>query len=76
MPHQSAWPPSGQWPDAKTLDLKEIQTEAIADMLPGKPPSPLVHQVILRDGAVNKGLMLWDTIPQQYIDNYGNKNEF
>ena len=47
-----------QWPDATTLDLKEIQTEAIADILPGKPPSPLVHQVILRDGAINKGLML------------------
>jgi hypothetical protein len=60
-----------QWPDAKTLDLKEIQTEALADILPGKPPSPLVHQVILRDGAINKGLFLWDTIPQEYIDNYG-----
>jgi hypothetical protein len=62
-----------QWPDATTLDLKEIQTEAIADILPGKPPSPLVHQVILRDGAINKGLMLWDTIPKEYIKNYGNK---
>lgn len=62
-----------QWPDATTLDLKEIQTEAIADILPGKPPSPLVHQVILRDGAINKGLPLWDTIPKEYIDNYGNK---
>jgi hypothetical protein len=62
-----------QWPDAKTLDLKEIQTEAIADMLPGKPPSPLVHQVILRDGAVNKGLILFDTIPAEYVANYGNR---
>lgn len=61
-----------QWPDAKTLDLKEVQTEAIADILPGKPPSPLVHQVILRDGAINKGLPLHDTIPQEWIDNYGN----
>ncbi len=62
-----------QWPDAKTLDLSEVQTEAIADILPGKPPSPLVHQVILRDGAVNKGLPLYDVIPKEYIDNYGNK---
>lgn len=62
-----------QWPDAKTLDLLEVQTEAIADILPGKPPSPLVHQVIIRDGAVNKGLPLYDTIPQEYIDNYGHK---
>ena len=62
-----------QWPDVKTVDLKEIQTEAIADILPGKPPSPLVHQVILRDGAINKGLPLLDTIPQEYIDNYGKR---
>jgi hypothetical protein len=62
-----------QWPDAKTLDLLEVQTEAIADIVPGKPPSPLVHQVILRDGAINKGLPLYDTIPQEYIENYGHK---
>lgn len=62
-----------QWPDVKTLDLLEVQTEAIADILPGKPPSPLVHQVILRDGAINKGLPLYDTIPQEYITNYGHK---
>lgn len=62
-----------QWPDARTLDLLEVQTEAIADILPGKPPSPLVHQVILRDGAINKRLPLFDTIPQEYIDNYGHK---
>lgn len=62
-----------QWPDAKTLDLQEVQTEAIADILPGKPRSPLVHQVVLRDGAVNKGLPLWDTIPKEYVENYGNK---
>lgn len=62
-----------QWPDAKTLDLREVQTEAIADILPGKPRSPLVHQVILRDCAVNKGLPLWDIIPKEYVENYGNK---
>lgn len=64
-----------QWPDATTLDLHEVQTESLADILPGKPPSPLVHQVILRDGAINKGLMLYDTIPQEYIDNYGNQRD-
>lgn len=64
-----------QWPDATTLDLSEVQTEAIADILPGKPPSPLVHQVLLRDGAVNKGLPLMDTIPQEWIDNYGGIND-
>jgi len=60
-----------QWPDAKTLDLKEVQTEALADILPGKPPSPLVHQVLLRDGAINKKLPLYDTIPDEYLKNYG-----
>lgn len=60
-----------QWPDVKTIDLSEVQTEAIADILPGKPPSPLVHQVILRDAMINKKMMLYDTIPQEYIDNYG-----
>ena len=61
-----------QWPDAKTLDLSEKQTETIADMLPGKPPSPLVHQVILRDYAVNRGKLLHDTIPEDWNKNYGN----
>jgi len=60
-----------QWPDVRTIDLGEVQTEAIADMLPGKPPSPLVHQVMLRDGHINKKLPLYDTIPKEYIDNYG-----
>lgn len=63
-----------QWPDVTTLDLSEVQTEAIADVLPGKPPSPLVHQVILRDQAVNKGIPLLDTIPQEWLDNYGKEN--
>jgi hypothetical protein len=60
-----------QWPDVKTLDLNEVQTEALADILPGKPPSPLVHQVILRDAMINKKMMLFDTIPLEYIENYG-----
>lgn len=61
-----------QWPDARTLDLKEIQTEALGDFVPNKPASPLIHQIILRDAYVNKGLPLYDTIPQEYLDNYGN----
>ena len=60
-----------QWPDVRTIDLGEVQTEAIADILPGKPPSPLVHQVILRDAMINKKMMLFDTIPKEYIENYG-----
>lgn len=65
-----------QWPDAETLDLGEVQTEAIADILPGMLPSPLVHQVILRDYAINKGLPLYDTIPQEWIENYGRIKDY
>lgn len=60
-----------QWPDATTLDLLEIQTEAIADILPGKPKSPLVHQVILRDRAINQGIPLKDTIPDYVLQHHG-----
>jgi organic radical activating enzyme len=59
-----------QWPDVRTIDLEEAQTESWADMLPGKPVSPLVHQVILRDGAVNKNLPLYDTVPEKYQRKY------
>jgi hypothetical protein len=55
-----------QWPDAQTLDLDEIQTESWADMLPGKPISPLVHQVLLRDRLVNNNQPLLDTVPKKY----------
>lgn len=55
-----------QWPDVKTLDLEEIQTESWADMLVGYPPSPLVHQVILRDQLVNKNIPLIDTVADKY----------
>ncbi len=55
-----------QWPDIKTLDLVETQTESWADMLPGMPISPLVHQVLLRDRLVNNKLPLLDTVPEQY----------
>jgi organic radical activating enzyme len=55
-----------QWPDIKTLDLVETQTESWADMLPGMPISPLVHQVLLRDRLVNNKLPLLDVVPEQY----------
>lgn len=63
-----------QWPDVRTIDLEEDQTESYADMLPGKPISPLVHQVILRDGAVNKNLPLYDTVPEKYQRKYDTRN--
>jgi hypothetical protein len=55
-----------QWPDATTLDMEETQTETWADLLPGKPISPLVHQVMLRDHSINKGNMLLDIVPEKY----------
>lgn len=55
-----------QWPDVKTLDMEEMQTETWADLLPGKPISPLIHQVMLRDASVNNGMMLFDTVPEKY----------
>lgn len=55
-----------QWPDVKTLDMEEMQTETWADLLPGKPISPLIHQVMLRDASVNNGMMLYDTVPEKY----------
>ena len=55
-----------QWPDTTTIDLEELQTESWADMLPAMPISPLIHQVMLRDGLVNKGLPLPDLIPKKY----------
>lgn len=55
-----------QWPDVHTIDLKEIQTESWADMLPGMPVSPLVHQVLLRDRLVNNNMPLLDTVSREY----------
>jgi organic radical activating enzyme len=55
-----------QWPDVKTIDLEEKQTETWADFLPNKPISPLIHQALLRDASINKKIMLFDTIPKKY----------
>jgi len=55
-----------QWPDVTTVDLNEMQTEAWADLLPGKPISPLIHQVILRDALINNNLMLYDTVSKEF----------
>jgi len=55
-----------KWCDVKTIDLEEVQSESWANIVPAKPMSPLLHQVILRDQAVNKGQMLYDTVPEKY----------
>jgi hypothetical protein len=35
-------------------------------MLSGYPPSPLVHQVILRDQLINNNIPLLDVIEEKY----------
>jgi len=55
-----------KWCDVRTIDLEEVQSESWASIVPGKPMSPLLHQVILRDQAVNRGQMLFDTVPKKY----------
>jgi len=55
-----------KWCDVRTIDLEEVQSESWAKIVPGKPMSPLLHEVILRDQAVNRGQMLLDTVPAKY----------
>lgn len=55
-----------KWVDVKTIDFNETYSEAWADMIPGRPKSPLLHQVILRDRAVNEKQILFDTLPEKY----------
>lgn len=55
-----------KWVDVKTIDFEETFSEAYADMIPGKPMSPLLHQVILRDRSKNEGQFLFDTLPIEY----------
>lgn len=55
-----------KWCDVKTIDFEETFSESYADMIPTKPMSPLLHQVILRDRFINEGQMLFDTLPKKY----------
>ena len=55
-----------KWVDVKTIDFEELYSESLAQLVPGKPMSPLLHQVILRDRVINNNIMLYDTIPEKY----------
>jgi hypothetical protein len=55
-----------KWVDVKTIDFEETYSESYADMIPGKPMSPLLHQVILRDRSKNEEQFLFDTLPEKY----------
>lgn len=58
-----------KWCDVKTIDLEETQSESWAQLIPHKPMSSLLHQVILRDRFINERKPLLDTIPTRYRNN-------
>jgi hypothetical protein len=55
-----------QWSDPKTIDLEELRCGPWCDFVPGKPITNFLHQIMLRDQAVNKNMMLWDTVPERF----------
>lgn len=55
-----------KWVDVKTIDMEETYSESLAQLVPTKPMSPLLHQFILRDRVINNNQMLYDTIPEKY----------
>lgn len=55
-----------KWCDVKTIDLEETQSESWAELVPHKPMSSLLHQVIIRDRFINEQQPLYDTIPVKY----------
>jgi hypothetical protein len=46
--------------------MEEMYSESLAQLVPNKPMSLLLHQFILRDRAVNNKQMLFDTVPEKY----------
>jgi hypothetical protein len=55
-----------QWSDPKTIDMEELRCGPWCDFVPGKPISNFLHQVMLRDAAVNERRLLLDTLPERY----------
>ena len=55
-----------QWSDPKTIDLEELRCGPWCDYVPNKPITNLLHQIMLRDAAVNKNMMLYDTVPERF----------
>jgi uncharacterized Fe-S cluster-containing radical SAM superfamily protein len=55
-----------QWSDPKTIDMEELRCGPWCDFVPGKPITNFLHQIMLRDAAVNKNMMLWDTVSERY----------
>jgi hypothetical protein len=55
-----------QWSDPKTIDMEELRCGPWCDFVPNKPISNFLHQIMLRDAAVNKNMNLWDTVSKRY----------
>jgi len=55
-----------QWSDVKSIDLEQLQCGPWCDFVPGKPVTNFLHQIMLRDAAVNKKQKLFDTVPDKY----------
>ena len=55
-----------QWADVTTVDLNELQCGPWGSFVPDTPLTNLMHQVILRDAAINKGMALSDSVPMKY----------
>jgi molybdenum cofactor biosynthesis enzyme MoaA len=55
-----------QWSDVKTIDLEQLKCGPWCDFVPGKPVTNFLHQIMLRDAAVNKKMILYDTVPACY----------
>jgi hypothetical protein len=55
-----------QWSDVKTIDLEQLKCGPWCDFVPGKPVTNFLHQIMLRDAAVNKKMKLDDTVNDRY----------
>lgn len=56
-----------QWADASNVDLNELQCGPWGSFVPNVPVTNLMHQVMLRDAAINNGMKLPDEVPERYI---------
>lgn len=55
-----------KWCDVRTINFEETQSESWAKLVPEFPMTSLLHQIIIRDRAVNNRLPLLDKIPYKY----------
>jgi organic radical activating enzyme len=58
-----------QWADVKTVDLERLRCGPWGKFIKGVPLTNLMHQIILRDAAINMNLPLLDNVPERYQRN-------